>query len=379
MHKLESLALSCGSKIHKPHIYKSYYPLVEDNFICVSQNSPSLSRRYDLFNDVIFHIKPFLDQAGITIIEILEQDFNPLFYCKPYDQLNQPQVNYIISKSKLYFGNFNFNAHVASAFSIPCVTPVNNSYIDLEKPYWSKDSFQIITPKIDSLPSFNDKEYPKTINSINPESIACAILDNLNIDHNLNKLKTIFVGPEYNSSIIDIVPGSYAVNESNTPDNSNIRMDKNYDLIFLAQCANIKPFNVITNKSIPKDVLNTISNKLKGITFFVDKNTKLEELKEMELAGKPINIVTRDSKNIAKIRLNFIDYPVRKLASLNKKSLNNGKYDDLKFLSKRNIIFNGSAFNSYHSIKKGNNTSVAEYSKEFLEDLPFCRVYKETT
>ena len=99
----------------------------------------------------------------------------------------------------------------------------------------------------------------------------------------------------------------------------------------------------------------------------------------MESSGKPLNLLTKDKKNISKIRLNFLDYQVREFGSLNKKSLNDGNYNDLKFLSKRNIIFEGKAYNSYSSILSGVNGQEVKYSKEFLEDLPFCRVYKKNT
>ena len=55
MHKLESFALSTGTKIHKPHIEESFYPIVHKKFICISKNSVSNAKSYDFYDDVHRH------------------------------------------------------------------------------------------------------------------------------------------------------------------------------------------------------------------------------------------------------------------------------------------------------------------------------------
>ncbi len=379
MHKLESLALSCGSKIEKPYIHKSYYPIIDNNFICVSQQSDFQSNTYDYLNDVIFHINPYLKENKTSIIEVGNSKLPPLYYTKDYRSLNNSQLNYLISKSKAYFGNFNYTSHISSAFNIPTVCPTRNTFIELEKPYWSDNNCSIINSTSKQKPTFSDTENPKTINSIHPEVIACKILDLLNIKHDLNKIKTVFIGSEYNQTIVDLVPGDFSPHNINVDGILNVRMDKNFDLKFLDACSSIEPFNIVTDKSIPLNLLKKLSQKITSITYFIDNKTSLESVFDMEGAGKPINLLTQDKKNIAKIRLNFLDYQVREFGSLNKESLNDGNYSDLKFLSKRNIIFKGKAYNSYSSIKSGLNAQEVKYSKEFMEDLPFCRVYKKNT
>lgn len=378
MHKLESLALSCGSKIHKPYVHKSYYPIKFNDFICVSQNSNCKSNFYDYFNDVIFHIKPYLDINGIQVIELGSDESTSLFYTENYKSLNIPQSNYIISKSKLFFGNFSFLCHVSSALNIPTVCPIQNTFVDLERPYWSSNTCHIVNPNSKLKPTFEKNENPKTINTIYPEVLGAKILDSLNIDHNLNQIQTVFVGSEYNQNIIDIVPGNYSPNNLNVGGTLNVRMDKNFNLDFLNSCSKIMSFNLITDKPIPIESMRNISNNISGITYFINLKTELESLISMESLGKPLNLLTKDSKNISKIRLKFIDHQVRRFGSLDKKSLNNGDYKNLKFLSKRNIIFEGKAYNSYSSAYSNSNNQDVKYSKEFLEDLPFCRVYKET-
>ena len=103
MHKLESFALSVGSKIETPFIDKNYYPILDKKFICVSQESISGSKNYSNFNDVMFHIKPFLEDNGINVIELGSPDSDSIFYTKNYKHTSRLQANFIINKSLLYF------------------------------------------------------------------------------------------------------------------------------------------------------------------------------------------------------------------------------------------------------------------------------------
>ena len=207
MHKLESFALSSGSKISKPHIEKCFYPTKNKKFICISSQSESESKSYDFFNDVIFHIKPYLEENNISVYQIGNSDSRKIFYSEDYLHLNRLQSSYLISKSLLYLGNYNLYANIASHMQKPFVFPTNIEYIESFKPYWAeKDKFAILSPESDLKPSFSPQEHPKTINMINPEDVAIKVLDLLNIKHSLSKIETIFVGDEYKQNIIDIVP-----------------------------------------------------------------------------------------------------------------------------------------------------------------------------
>ena len=378
MHRLESFALSSGSKISKPHIEQSFYPIVDKKFICVSQKSLCDSKNYDYINDVVFHIKPYLDEHGIAMYQIGEADETKIFYTKNYLNLNRLQSSYLLNKSLLYIGNYNFYANVASHMNKPCVCPTNLDYIESFKPYWSNDdNCLIVKPESDLKPSFSPKEHPKTINQIPPEEIAEHVLDLLNINNNINKIETIFLGEEYKHAIVDVVPGDYDVMSMNLFGPLNIRMDKEFNLEFLARCSGMQHVNIVTDRPIPKQVLNMFSDNLKLISFFIDKNTEAIDIENIVSKGSPLNLLSTDRKNIAEIRLKFIDYEVKLFGKMSKKDLKTKVYSNLKFLSKRNIISGGQVFNSYLSLSLGKNTSKVKNQKEFWEDLPFCRVFKE--
>ena len=135
MHKLESFALSTASKISKPFLEKLFYPITDKRFICVSQNSPESAKSYDYYNDVIFHIKPFLEQNKIEVFELGKSELGQVFYSKNYKHLNRLQAHYVISKSLLYVGNFNIYAHLASHCGKDIICPSNKDYQNTFKPY----------------------------------------------------------------------------------------------------------------------------------------------------------------------------------------------------------------------------------------------------
>ena len=380
MHKLESFALSCGSKISKPHIEKTFYPILDKKFICVSQKALSQAEDYEYFDDVVFHIKPYLDQNDIKIFELGDSSRKPLFYSKGYRHLNRLQASYVLDRSLLYLGNLNLYSHIASHYSKPVITPLNNQYVNTIKPYWADDEYcKLITPDVETKPTFSPQENPKTINQIPPEVVASAVLDCLSIEHSLDKIETIYTGEEYNNQIIDVVPGSYRVDQMNINGVVNLRMDKHFDLNFLAACSNLQSINIVTDKAIPAEHLNLLKNKINFISIFVDHKTTHEDINLFSSIGKPLNLLCKDTKKINEIRLKFIDHQIKIYGKKSKKDLKTRTYSNLKFLSKRNVISHGQVFNSYLSLSLNENTSTVKNQKEFWEDLPFCRVFKENS
>jgi len=379
MHKLESFALSCGAKINKPTIEKSFFPILDKKFICVSQLSYSGSKEYNYFNDVLFHIKPFLDEHNISILEIGNYSKPTLFYAKRFHNLTRLQYNYIISKSIGYLGNLNIFADISSYYNKKFVSPINNDYEDLIKPYWlDEKSYKILKPSSDKKPVVGE-ESSKSINEIYPEKIAHEFLNLIKIKNNLNKLKTIFIGEEYINNVIDIIPEGKPLINNTIQDIINLRMDKNFNLDFLIQSKGLSKLNIVTDRIIPFEYLNYIKDKITIISFFVSKKTTIDDIKSLQRIGKPINFLCKDEKNINDIRLKFMDYDIKLFGIKKLKDVPFKMKSNLKFLSKRNIILDEKGYNSYYSIKnKHNNTNIYKVSN-FLEDLPFSRIYEDNS
>lgn len=378
MHKLESFAVSCGSKIHSPIIEQSFYPIVERKYICVSQYHTNESKKYDYYNDVIFHIKDFLLENNIKIVEINKSPCRPLFYTKPHLNINHLHASYIINKSLMYFGNDSLYSHIASHFNKKIVCPINTCYYSLEKPYWSQDeNIKILQQPSNLKPSFNDNESPKTINDVPPESIASGILDSLNIKHKLNKISTIHIGELYHIKGLDIIPGNYDPRRIALDCVPNIRMDKVYSLDFLSLCKDIDKFSIITDKLIDQNVIKLIKSKISGITFFINDKTKIEDVNFMQSHGIPLNLLTKQKSDLQDLRLKFLDFNIKEYDLNMPESFKLKNEKNLKFLSNRNVISEGQVYNSYYSLGLQKNSFSLDNIEDFTEDFHFCRIFDE--
>lgn len=378
MHKLESFALSAGSKIHKPHIEECFFPNVHKDYICISQDYNKNSEHYEYFDDVLFHISPFLAKEKISILELGKSDFKNLFYGKSFKNLNIHQNAYLIKRSKLYIGNINIFAHIASHFNKNIVCPINKSYLESVAPFWSQDKAVIIQPDSTDKPLLFDNENPKTINSIKPELIAAKILDALSIDHNLNSLETVYIGENYHKpTSIDILPSQSQLSSYSFNHDLDLRMDKYYDLNFLYSCNNLKSFNITTDKVIPLNFLHALKDKIGKIKFIINKETSIDDVNVMHASGIPIELFTNDIDDLIDIRLKFIDFDVFPIKKLSLKELGVDSIDGLEFLSRKNIFFEGKLYNSYKSINEQKNIASVHDSEEFWENLSYYRIYKK--
>ena len=184
------------------------------------------------------------------------------------------------------------------------------------------------------------------------------------------------MGNEYNKPSLDVVPGQYNIAQQ-VKESVNLRLDKNFDLNFLNQCHNLLSINLVTDKSIPESYLSPIKNNIHSISYFIKSETKPEDIKEFEKIGKPLNLLCKNAKKISNIRLKFIDHEVKLFENASKNDLKVSDYKNLKFLTKRNVLYNGQMFNSYISASLGKNISNIVDDKIFWEDLPFLRIFEE--
>ena len=346
----------------------------------MSSSSNEQAKAYDYYDDVMYHLKPYLDKEGIDIVQIGTAKDNPIFYAKNYFNSNRLQNSYIISKSLLYLGNYNLYTNIASHKKKKIVCPSNIDYVKSFFPYWSKpkDCKVISSNDNSKKPSCSPNEPEKTINHIYPEKVAGKVLDLLDIKHTLNNIETVFIGQDYHSRVAEIVPSPNFNNAIQMGTNVIVRMDKKFDeqsLINIAQNRNIK---IITNKVINLNILKAISNSINEIAFIIDNKTKKEDIDSLSVLGKPVQLVSKDHKNIDKIRLRFIDFDILLLTKPNKSIAGIKKItSDMKFLSRKNIVSDGQIYNSFLSESKKQNTDIIEDSELLWEDVNLIRIFKE--
>ena len=134
-HLLEEYAKNLGVKISQPVINDHFFPLRVEKYITISQESSVESKVYPYYPVVINLLKPFLERAGIKIVQLggatriegVDEAFN----------LSFKQQNYILSNSLAHIGVDGVSNHVASAKNIPTITLFGNTFAETNKPLFA--------------------------------------------------------------------------------------------------------------------------------------------------------------------------------------------------------------------------------------------------
>jgi hypothetical protein len=329
MHLLEQLALSTGVKISDPFIETNYYPLVFDKYIVLENGSEIPSRSYGMWNDVIQEIKPYLDENKISIVQIGDQKDQLIPHA--YDlrgKTTQKQIAYLLKKCLLHCSTNDFLLDIASSFKIPVVGMYGNTFADIAKPYWAEESKSVIleSHRNGDKPTFLADENPRTINFINPEEISNSILKLLKIKFKNNK-KTRFIGKNYFSHVLEVVPDFLPPASFNTDLIINLRMDYHFDLDNLLQWGSNKKINIFTNKIIDLNYLNAIKKNIVAIQQEVCTNLNQKYLNVLKSLQIPCATFTKNERALGNLRMKYFDNQVN--------FLKDQTFDDFQTKSKK--------------------------------------------
>lgn len=271
MHLIETYATNCGLKISEPFIYEKYIVLPEGRFV-VFQPHTKPSKTYDLWQDVLDILLPVFHKYKITIVQIGGK--NERIYSGVANLtgiINVNQVAFLIRNSELLFGADSFGAHVASYYNKPIVAIYANNNINNVKPYFSKnhEELSLIEPnRKGKKPTYSLEEYPKSINTINPETIANNILKKLLIQEEY-LYKTEFIGNKYHSRNIEMVPdGVINVSSIGIP-SIIVRMDFHHDESILSQQLQVCPCSIICDKPIDRNLLIHFKSRINQIAYII--------------------------------------------------------------------------------------------------------------
>lgn len=312
-HLIEEYAKSLGVKIGKPVLMDHYYPLLSDKYITIHCDNKIDSKNYEYFPQVISLLKPFLDKNGYKIYQIGGPEDPKLANVdSSFLNLSYKQSAFLIKNSKLHIGIDSLPIHMASIYDIPIVALYSHIYPSNAYPYWStKEKIRIIeADRKDLKPSFSYQENPKTIRSIHPEVIAKNALELLAIEQQI-KFKTISIGSNFTSKIVEVVPNFRAKLEDQLYNPLYIRADIHFDDQNIAfWCANYKS-RIITNQIIPLDLLSQFASNIDSIYFKIINmditNEYFEEVKKLKIK---FSLITEDKENLGKIKNNYFDFLV---------------------------------------------------------------------
>jgi hypothetical protein len=379
-HLVETYALNCGLKIDKPQILEKFFPLTSDKFITIHPNSKYGSKCYDYWDEVVNIIKDPLKENGIDILQIGTKEDTPIRGClHSQGNCDINQTAYIISKSILHLGADSFPTHVASGYGKKIVCLYSNTYAEIAKPYWTKEQDMVLLEPDRSKrkPSYSAEENPKTINEINPDDIADAVLNLLGIKYD-KKFKTIKKGVHYNAPIIQLVPDCLINVSQLGVDSVIVRMDLNHNEQALAEQLKVSKCSVVTEKPINLELLKAFKPKIKEFVYFINKETHNPDfVKELNKIGFPVVLMSEMSdEDIDSVKLYYMDYgliqkapkcPEEEVKKIKSLDLNN-----LYYKAKRIIISEGKYYHSeaaWHH--KQPSPSIAPVENPVIDDEDF--------
>jgi len=322
-HIAEEYAKSLGVNIGQPDINGHFYPIPSEKFITFhTNNTKSPARHYDYWAVTIQMIKPFLKKEGIDIIQIGGKDDVVLNDCD-FNLLNCSfkQMTYVSSKSLLHFGIDSLPVHIASCFDKKIVCLYSNLFPECSGPIWNKKSqVKLISPDFSEIkPSLSNHESVKRVNEVKPEEIGCAVLDLLNIKHDLNNLYTLNIGRHFHSRVVEAVPNTIAPEGFKQSSLINLRCDYGANNEGLSSWLNYRS-NLMTSTKITLDHINK-SNIVAMTLFLEDGNFDKEYLNYLNSLGVKYSLICRDSSKLSELRFKFFDWTVEEYKLTLKKDL----------------------------------------------------------
>lgn len=272
MKLLELYSLASGLKIKKQFLLEKFYPVSADKYICVQCGSGQAAKNYPYWVEVLGLIHKILKDNGISIVQIGRDD-PPLPYC--INELNKTdiqQTNYVLARALLLASNDSWTAHRAGYLGVPLVELFGSTSIKNHAPYEYEAEKVIFleSHRFNKNPSFQSQEHPSTIALIPPEVVANSILKLLNINHTID-LKSLFFGPLYQQSIIELIPNCVFPPQYQVPNPLVIRMDYEFNEEMLIENLKIRKCIIITNKEINPNILGTFKDNIALLRVEIDK------------------------------------------------------------------------------------------------------------
>lgn len=368
MKLLEAYSNSCSVDIkNKPFIYCKYFPLPSNvkKYITIQTKSGMSAKDYDLFQEVIYILKPILDKEGIFILHI-GQDSTPISgVVNLNNQTSLGQSCFLIRNSLLHISVDSWSVHYACAAETPCVSLYGPTSVENHSPYhFNPDKTIFIeSHRNGNKPSFQREENPKTINFIKPESIAmesCKLL-NLKYDYPFTSL---YIGKHYHNKTVESCLDSVIdIRALNIP-NIICRFDYNDNLGVLIEQTRVSKTSIITDKPIPFNILKQFRNNIIELIYEIKKDSNPKFCAELHELKIPFRLYTKMSKeDLDKIKFDYIDYSViYPVDHIRPDILNNKDLTDLYIKGGKFIVSKNGIFNSYWAYK--NNLPIPSFEAE---------------
>lgn len=391
MHLLDLYATSTGSKIDKPFIYTSFFPIPEGKYITLQAWTKSDSRNYAYWQDVINIIFPILSKQGYRIIQTGGPNDHLFDMCVDLrGKTTVSQLAYLIQNASLHLGVDSLGVHLAAGADVPIVALYSYSPSKVCGPYFGSPEKQILietfTRTGNKKASFNHVEHPKSVNMVKPEEIANAVLKLLKTDIQ-TPFETVYIGDRYShEKLRDLVPTNpIGVNDPNGI--VEVRMDLLHDENVLFQQLNICKCNIICNKPVNFQLLKQFRERIPNLLYEVTENDDPSFIPPLKKLGFPIVVFTDlTEEQIAPKKINYYeDAKINSLKREKKEKIEELRKDaeNLYYRSNKIMMANGKFYYSNAARLAGiEAVNEVEFQKvidtpDFWKELNFMHLVKK--
>ena len=181
------------------------------------------------------------------------------------------------------------------------------------------------------------KEDPKVINFIEPEKIAQAVFDKLNIDKKI-KWKSVFIGDHYPVKIVEVIPDFVADPSFMKNRALNVRMDHHFDEKILCYWLKNRYLNILTDKPIDINILKYFKKNVAQFTISINDQFTEDYLKSIQEIGINLEIFCEDSDKINEYRFKFFDFKVNESDWKSKEDAGDELTNQTKFVTSKVVL-----------------------------------------
>jgi hypothetical protein len=389
MHLIASYAASSGLQISKPYIYPRFFAIPWEKFILLHAGGGMNSKRYDYFTEVVELLKQSAPEYEIIQIGGADEAAIP----KTVDFRGKTDIHqtaYLIQNAGLLLGNDSCNVHIASGFDIPIVALYGPTTVENHGPYFSSpEKTELLVADLNgNKPSYSAEEYPKTINTIKPETVAQSVLKLLGKDPSLITRKSIYFGQQYNFSNIELIPNCL-LDGSFLPETiPTIRMDYEFNEDILARNLSVRQHRIVTDKPINLNLLAHLKQRIPLLVYDIKEGYSVEFVSAVRKLG--INFVLSSllkGDELAQAKLDFFDFNVvterehggAKFLEGNPQIKSGMKYKTNKFLLSNNKFYlNKVRWKQDRPVPSINDkTDTLDLSPDFFDFAENLYIYEE--
>ena len=386
MHLLDRYALSCGVAAEKPFIDESYFPLVYDKYIVFQTSGKGNARQYDYWSKVFAFIREYTKDYKIVHVGVPSDQSVADCDLDLRGKTTIKHLAYLIKNSSLYLGVDSLSAHFAGFYDKKLVALYSYCYAQNCRPVWGSPENQSIIEvdwKKHGKPSFSNKEEEKKINTIYPEVIAKAVLDKLGIANDLDKVETVFIGKDYHTPVIEIIPDQGRLPMIVKDKVCNVRMDYFFGPTQLSRLASACFLNIVTDKPIDIQLISPIVKKIAGMTLIINDSFSLEYLNDLKSLGIQFSLTAPDDSNWGRLAEKYFDFNLEKDIVSTKNDVKGlGEINDSYFFSSEKIVISDSRVFANKICWKNDQQKLDRYSKvidspDFWQEVQHFHILKD--